>query len=446
MSSLSPSVLLQREATWNAFDLLQPGLALSMRSTPSSSFSSSSSAVSFVSRASYAVLELDVAYGLLTSAQARSASSFRANAALPASAMFLAYVDLSGRSERGGLTEAIQWRRRSCQLRARGWGLALPQHPLTPLNTPDAEEEGARGHEQSSAVEAADGAVWWRLPSFNPVAREQAVKNFTACPPSTSLDAFLQLVGRHTEGKGVQLVLGAAASTPQQQQPPSHAEGVRAPPPPPLPLPSPSSILVDLLSALCVCFGVLQSDGCFAYRLCRASELLRCSPLLLSCLHLLRRTFERIQLHRTRSRSWREDELWIVATRMRISRGGGGGGVQPGLLTAAFVHSALREALRSCVDGPEGLVGCEQWSVGSDWQADAAFLEQVNEAVQEVQRQRLLELRLLALHPSASSECAASFRSPSAAARTAACERLLAELDLARRQQPHTPAIHAAPH
>ena len=446
-------------AAWDELQPLQP-TSMALRLLSSSS-STPPSAVSFVSRVSLSLLELDVAHSLFTSASSRAVSSFRANAALPSSAMFLSYADLSGRSERGAMTEFIQWRRRSCQLRARGWGIALPHPQLSRAGEAGGEggADAGGGRMDASASPSSAAPPLWLLSSFNPLAREQSAKNFTAFPPSTSVAAFVEAVGRATDSKGVQLVLGAAPSAAhhhQTEQPLTSTAAERPPGHPPASASSSSSVMMaDLLSAVCACFGVLQVEGSFCYRLCRTSHLLAHSPLLLSSLHLLSLTFDRLHLHRTLTRSWADDECWIIATRFRLGRAPRHLLTQPQPTshqqqqqqqqtpTASGYHTALSDALRCCVETSESAAECEQWSLGTGWQADAAFLQHIGAAVRELQRRRVGELRRLCLRPisvaPSSDDAVGPFRSPSRAQRAEAIECLLSHVGLARVATPDAP-------
>ena len=372
----------------------------------------------------FALLELDGLYSAFTSAAQRSPQSFRANSQQSTSSLFLTFADVSGASEGGAVTEFVQWRRRSCELRARGWGLAIQPAAMEGREGAAAELSPAPSPSPASAPPPP-----WRLSSFNPVAREQAAKNFSAFPPSTSTAAFVARVRVDTAGQGVAVVVGAAPALHWTED-----SGGGAPRPPLL-----RPLLEDLAVALTAAFGVLRPGGDLVYRLsglgCPA---LQRSPLLLSSLHLLTAAFTEVRLHRTAARRWGEGEGWLVAQHFRLSQRPSDAAAAP---AAAALYADLSRLLPRALEssGADGELG--ECSLGVGWQEDGVFLQSARAAFDAVLRGEEADLLRLALQPCAGVDRIAPFASPSAEAGEQRREALLARGGLSTadgRSAPHT--------
>ena len=398
-----------RCAAWDPLALLQPSLPLRALSAPPSA----AALVSFASRVAYALLELDAEHALVTTAAERAPASFADNAARPAAAMFLTYADLSGCSERGAITEFIQWRRRSCELRARGWGMAITAPALH--------------DDRSGAVaEASDPppSSLWRLSSMTPLAREQSRKNFTALPSSTGVAAFVARVQVDTKGEGVQLLVGASPE-PEAAEEEAAALSTR-----------PASVLcAELLTAACAAFGLLRAGGDFCFRLRGVTErALADSPLLLSLLHVLAGTFDRLHVCRTAVRAWGVGECWLVAKAFRCAQRSGRGAAEP--LAAArspppalpYHHALL--ALVHAVRADGGFDGCERWGLGTAWREDGRFRADVDAAWDAVADGERADCARLALRPATAAHAVGAFRTPNSAERALSAQRTLREAHL----------------
>ena len=289
---------------WDACSALTAAVSVRLLvSLCSPSFPLSVQPVSFVSRVSYCLLELDSKYELVVSSAARAPASFASNRALHASQQFLTYVELPSTGECGAVTEYVQWRRRVCELRARGWGYC----------------HTAAASDGQLTASASPAGVQWRIDRSNGVARDQSRKNFTPvtadserergrAEEKTGLMDIAQLRERllkETESKGVQLLLGNAP--PQldwesylPRTDPRHTDFT-------------SASCVALLRFLCLLFGALRRGGDFAFLLTGAEELLM-SPLLQSVLRLLARCFSLVALHRCAVSVgvYGSGEVWLV--------------------------------------------------------------------------------------------------------------------------------------
>ena len=313
VASLSTSQLSLRCRVWDGCSALSTGASVRLSASLSSaSFPLSVSAVSFVSAVAWCLAELDSEYGLVVPSSASSPSQFASNAFLHPSQQFATYVELPSVAECGSFTEFVQWRRRVCELRAKGWGYSF--------------RDGAGGEPTERELPASaspSAASQWRLDRLNAIARDQSRKNFTpfnATSDSSSsgdgdgdgLAAIAQLCARllkETESKGVQLLLGNAP--PQLGPPlsPSPAE------------PTVTAVSDAHLSAscaalvrfLCVLFGSLRRGGDFAFLLTGADRLLP-SPLLQSVLRTLSGCFALLDLHQCAASvgAYGSSEVWLV--------------------------------------------------------------------------------------------------------------------------------------
>ena len=292
MSSLPVLQLSSRCAVWDGCSALAAAIDVCLLpSLCSASFRLSSKPVSFVSRLAYCLLELDAAYELIVPAAGRSPASFPSNGSLHASQQFLTYVELPSATECGSATEFVQWRRRTCELRARGWGYchSAPAEPAT-----------------------------WRIDRLNAIAREQSRKNFTpvtATRSSSESDTrgasdIAQLRARllkDTESKGVQLLLANAPPELTWLPSPSNSE------PSALASADGTDSCVALVRSLCLLFGALRRGGDFAFLLTLAEQLLS-SPLVLSVLQLLTGCFSLVALQQCAVTVglYGSGEVWLV--------------------------------------------------------------------------------------------------------------------------------------
>jgi len=254
--------------------------------------------VSFVSRLAYCLLEVDSRFELVVSDSARPPTSFPVNGALHPSQQFLTYVELPSAGECGSFSEFVQWRRRVCELRARGWGYC----------------HSAAGGEQQSA----EGGRW-RVDRFNAIARDQSRKNFTPFPGSgtgsgeaAGLSDISELRARllkETESKGVQLMLGNAPTQLDWRPHLATTEPATA-----LSVTGPTAASCSaLVRFLCLMFGALRRGGDFAFLLTGASHSLQ-SPFVQSALRVLAGCFSLLTLHHCAVTAgvYGSDEVWLV--------------------------------------------------------------------------------------------------------------------------------------
>ena len=297
LSSLSVQQLSARCEVWDACSPLSSHVHLRLLPPLSSpAFPLSLQSVAFVSRLSYCLLELDSEYELVVSSAARSPASFHSNSGLHASQQFLTYAELPSVDQCGSFTEFVQWRRRICELRARGWGYC---------------HISAQANQQTEAEQ-------WRIDRLNSIAREQSRKNFTPFTANSAsggrsaavsgIDQLRSRLLKETESKGVQLLLGNAP-TPLDWR--SHLSA--ADPTTTTAAAQTSVSSLALIRFLCLAFGALRRGGDFAFLVTGAEQLLS-SPLLHSALRLLTGCFSLVALRRCAVSVglYGSGEVWLI--------------------------------------------------------------------------------------------------------------------------------------
>lgn len=242
-----------------------------------------SPSVSFCSsHVSLALAELDLVHSVVTAPRQRESESIAAALRAPPKDLFLTFVDLSGAE--GAASEFVLWKRRVCNLRAKGWAFDLSATGA-PANWSSgwlnaAAREQAKNFDVFHAPLAKGDATTAAATSESPLHVRLRVMS------EENVQLFMRMIDMQTRGAGVQLAIATAFGSPHaamQLHQPSLSYR-----------PSVDALYPTLLFQVDMALRTLAKGGTMLLQLHETH-----SPLALSLIHILHRCFEQCALHQT---------------------------------------------------------------------------------------------------------------------------------------------------